>query len=379
LRLNQTLKILFSKTLVKVFVVLVVLTLIASAVVLYFEKNAPTHEYGNFWDSVWWALVTVFTVGYGDIKPVTVGGRIVAIVVMLAGISLVSVITATISSIFVARRIREDQGLESTEFENHIIICGWNNRAETLIETIFTIADSKKTRVTLVNELRSEVINTLLDKLRQYKVSYIRGDYTRQAALERANIQRAAAIILLPNTAQVEPQVADEKTLLAALNIKSSYPKRKVLAFILNPENEVHLKRAKADEVFVSDQYSDFMIAGSVIAPGLSNVISDLLNPKGKNFIGLQAIPGKYIGKQYSELFDYFKGQSLLLMGVVAEVESVGISDFLSADSSHLDAFIERKLKEAGKTLGEENRVYVNLKPGDQYIIQANEKAVVLK
>jgi len=61
------------------------------------------------------------------------------------------------------------------------------------------------------------------------------------------------------------------------------------------------------------------------------------------------------------------------------EVESIGVSDFLSSDTSHLDAFIERKLKEAGKTLGEENKVIVNLNPAKDYIIQENEKAIVLK
>jgi voltage-gated potassium channel len=55
----------------------------------------------SVWDGIWWAVVTVTTVGYGDLTPHSVGGRIVAMVVMLFGIGFLSVLTATIASRFV--------------------------------------------------------------------------------------------------------------------------------------------------------------------------------------------------------------------------------------------------------------------------------------
>lgn len=55
----------------------------------------------SVWDGIWWAVVTVTTVGYGDVYPRSVGGRIVAMIVMLFGIGFLSVLTATIASRFV--------------------------------------------------------------------------------------------------------------------------------------------------------------------------------------------------------------------------------------------------------------------------------------
>jgi len=60
-------------------------------------------EYANVWVGMWWALQTVTTVGYGDVTPKEPSGRIVAAVVMLEGIAFLAIVTASITSTFVAR------------------------------------------------------------------------------------------------------------------------------------------------------------------------------------------------------------------------------------------------------------------------------------
>lgn len=57
---------------------------------------------GGFWTGLWWAIVTATTVGYGDITPETVPGRIVAILLMIAGIGLVATLAASLASYFVS-------------------------------------------------------------------------------------------------------------------------------------------------------------------------------------------------------------------------------------------------------------------------------------
>jgi voltage-gated potassium channel len=65
------------------------------------------HEYSNIWVGMWWALQTVTTVGYGDVTPKEPSGRVVAAFVMLEGIAFLAIITAAITSTFVARAERE--------------------------------------------------------------------------------------------------------------------------------------------------------------------------------------------------------------------------------------------------------------------------------
>jgi len=69
--------------------------------VLLFEENAKNSNIHNYPDALWWAIVTVTTVGYGDRYPVTGGGRTVAVILMLVGIGLIGVLTATVASVFI--------------------------------------------------------------------------------------------------------------------------------------------------------------------------------------------------------------------------------------------------------------------------------------
>jgi voltage-gated potassium channel len=75
--------------------------LLGAWLVLLFDENAKGSNIHSYPDALWWAIVTVTTVGYGDRFPVTDGGRAVAVVLMLVGIGLIGILTATVASVFI--------------------------------------------------------------------------------------------------------------------------------------------------------------------------------------------------------------------------------------------------------------------------------------
>ena len=76
--------------------------------VLEFERGNPDANIDSYPDALWWAATTITTVGYGDRFPMSPAGRGVAVVLMVAGIAMFGVITASIAAYFVEQKADED-------------------------------------------------------------------------------------------------------------------------------------------------------------------------------------------------------------------------------------------------------------------------------
>ncbi|MEE2876801.1 MAG: ion channel [Candidatus Neomarinimicrobiota bacterium] len=327
----------------------------------------------------WWAIVTMTTVGYGDYSPITPEGRLLAIVVMFAGISLTALLTATVSSIFVAKKIREDKGLESLNVSEHILLCGWNGLVDSLIDSLQSMNKSGRLNIVLINDQNEDSIAAIRNKYSKMRFRFVKGDFTRETILERANLAKAKTAIIVPSDGVVAGGHPDEKTIFATLTIKTMAPSVKVVAYITERDNLTHIRRANADEVIVSDEFGAYMVASHVADPGVPQTMELLMDAHRPGTLRRVSIPEEFAGETYDKLFDHFRSKKWVLISVFSEDEQIGIGEILSSDSSALDAFIERKLKEAGHSLGEENKTAVVINPKDDYIIKENEKAIVIQ
>lgn len=90
------------------FVCTVILIFITSAGIYYFENEAQPETFKSIFHSAWWSIVTLTTVGYGDIYPITLGGRIFTFFVLMIGVGLVTVPAGLVASaLSKAREIEE--------------------------------------------------------------------------------------------------------------------------------------------------------------------------------------------------------------------------------------------------------------------------------
>lgn len=92
---------------------MIAMIMLAASLCMYgFEHDVQPDVFENAFSGIWWAMSTVLTVGYGDIYPVTVGGKLVAIVIALLGVCVVAIPTGVISAGFVEyyARVRDDAG-----------------------------------------------------------------------------------------------------------------------------------------------------------------------------------------------------------------------------------------------------------------------------
>ncbi len=366
-----------SSAIIPILTALTTVVLLGSVFVYLAEHNRD--NINTFWDAVWYSVVTMTTVGYGDIVPRTVLGRIAGMFVMLSGISVVSLLTATISSIFVEQRIMENQGLRQIKLKGHTIICGWNQRLDGLLQTLDAEAREKREGVVLINEMPPERMEETLSGYSNLNLKYVYGDYTKEPTLSRANLKDARAVILIPDMSMTTVP-RDDKTLPAALAVKATRRDIKVYAHIIDKENLSHLRRAGVDDVIISDEHVGYLLASEIVSPGISQAVAALLNSQNGARLQRVAIPAELVGKQFSEVQDFFKSRKdSIAIGLVIEEDAMKLSDVLSSDYSAIDSFIERKFKAAGIDMLEKGGLRLNLNPPSDHVIKQKEDAIVIR
>ena len=361
----------------KIFGAIIVIALLGATFELIFEFNV-NEDFNSLGDAVWWVLVTMTTVGYGDRVPITPGGRVIGITVMFLGVALVSIFTATVSSIFVARQIKEGRGLEQIKLKNHLIICGWNFNGEQILSSLLKHS-KKKSQIVLINQLGEDAISDVLNHFSALKLKFVHGDFTKEAVLNRANIASAETAIVLPDFSVSLGEKSDERTILATLSIKSINPKIKVYAHLLNRENLSHIRKAKADDVLMSDAYTGYIMAAHILAPGIPQTIEQLFSEDSKHNLIRENVAQSYVGKTFDELrANYLKENKSIPLGIGHETEGMHIIDILSEDYSYLDEFIKRKFEQAGRGLTNEPGMKIKLNPAADTILQDKDFIILL-
>lgn len=380
LALSQAAKILKKNQLAQVTLAIVVTINVAALFMFLFERHANSHQFENLGDALWWSIVTIATVGYGDKVPVTAAGRLVGSITIISGLILISLFTATISSVFVARKIKESQGLQDIDFTNHILVCGWNSHVEEILRIFNRYSTSSETmKIVLANEAQPELMEVVGEAYPNLDIKFVRGDFSREPVLHRANIKAAQSAIIVPDATSQSGHLSDDKTLLALLTMKSLNPALKVFTHIVNKENYQHVKRANADEVIVSDQYVGFFLANQILYPGAPQVAMELLDYEHGNDIHRVPIPEEFVGKKFEDVFVHFKKtKNWTLIGIVTEEETVSLGDILSHDMSAIDTFIERKFKEAGINVAERIGMRIEVNPPFDYQIEKKDLGVII-
>jgi voltage-gated potassium channel len=356
--------------------------LIAAFFVWLVERGSGHGMFRSFFDGIWWALVTIATVGYGDTVPVTLWGRIFAMVLIIVGIIVTALISGTVASIFVERRIREGKGLQELKLKNHLLVCGWNPNSEAILRDLESSPETKNQSVVLVNLIEAEGFDSLKAHFPELDIRFVRGDFTQETVLKRASAKTARVCIFVPDdSGGNSTSNADERTILGCLAVRSLNPDIEVSAEILRPESEQHLRRAKVENVVVNGEFSGFLLSASSVSRAIPRAARRLLSAGGGPRLRELVMPPALIGKTFAEAAAWFiaNGKGILI-GVYSEERGVSLDDLLSDDTSAIDAFIKRKFQEAEIDLAAAASAGTNIRlaPPADYLIRENDAAFIV-
>jgi voltage-gated potassium channel len=147
--------------LLTLFIFMAFITFTAATALYFFETDRPGHQINGFFDSVYWALVTMSTVGYGDITPQTTEGRLVALVLIVAGLGVISFFTSIVVSAFGEKidEIRAYRIFSEVERKRvDTLVCGFGRVGQVVSERLardrcaFVVVDPLETNVRLAKQ-----------------------------------------------------------------------------------------------------------------------------------------------------------------------------------------------------------------------------------
>jgi voltage-gated potassium channel len=196
-----------------------------------FALTEPTVH--DAWESLYFTVVTMFTVGYGDIVPTTPISRLVAIVVVIGGVTAAITFLQSLFDLFLSADLRRDLGLPQrrTKMKDHIVICGYGNVGR----QVYQMLKAKNEKFVII-ELDQAKVADLVDK----GLPVIQGDVLDEDVLQRANVEHAKAIIATTR---------DSTNIIVAINAKMLNPSIYVVSEVEDVRNIPALKKAGADEI----------------------------------------------------------------------------------------------------------------------------------
>ena len=366
-----------SEDIPRLFLYFTALLLVADFWVVYFERGRnPAFE--NYGDGLWWALVTVTTIGYGDTYPITTAGRMVGGVVILIGIGLVGLFMGKISAVLVERRIREGRGLtDAKHLSDHYVILGHKADMGGFIAGILRVNPNlPRERLVVVSQADETVIEEL--RLSFPGVLFLRGDIVDPMAIQRAHVAKAARVLVLADESLTRSdQEKDARTVMAVMTLKSMAPDVYTCAEVIDSKYDDHLRLAKCDEVILSREYSRFLLVSATVSEGISKVLHEMLDLSDLKGLQTTEIPAEFVGSTFAELRGHMQSKGRLLLGVLEntgraiEIKRQALRDAQKTAFVHT---LVDNLKRV-KTMVP-NRPVLN--PEDGYVVREGSLAIVL-
>lgn len=276
----------------------------ASATGIYLAEAAdPRSEINTFFDAVYWAVITLSTVGYGDITPQTIEGRFITLILIVSGLAVLSFSTSIIVSAFSERLLlmRERRiHLEVEKLRGMVLICGYGRVGEAVAERLrhdhqaLVVLDHRESRANLA-ERRGFLA--------------LCADASSNQVLEEVGIhQRAHTVVCITDS--------DVTNVFITLTVRQLNPNVRIIARASYTDSIDKLYRAGADVVVTANEMVGLLAAELVNHPQVGMLLLRVLSQRHLNIEALRIEANSPLsGQTVADLRQW--NPALILFGVV--------------------------------------------------------------
>ncbi len=296
----------------KLFAAGVVLYIILIYIITVFECADPNANIKSFTDALWYSVVTLTTVGYGDYFPVTLGGKILGLFIILGSLGILGYLIGEVTYRINTYMEKKKQGFFGTKFEDHYVIIGWSEFARQVANQVYNAGHKIALVTNSKNDL--ELFKDLYDDENTFALF---ADYKNLPAYEKVNILKSKAVFV--NFKE------DTETLVFVLNIKREYPGLNIIINCTNPDLKDTLENTGVSHVVARHEVASRMVASYLFEPHVAEYTSDLISTSVveqdqdiQQFKITESNP--YNGKSYLDSFYGMKKElNAILIGLVID------------------------------------------------------------
>jgi voltage-gated potassium channel len=220
-------------------------------------------------DIFYFTMVTITTVGYGDIVPVTDRARLIdAFFVTPVRIFVWLIFLGTAYQLIVQQLIEEWRMLRlQRELKDHVILCGYGHSGSIAASELL-LRGWEPDQIVVIDPDREEVARAA-----DRGFTGMHGDATREEILRMAGVQRALSVIVSVGR--------DDTTVLIVLTVRALSDRVRIIASVAEPENLKIVRSGGADEIVSPARFGGFLMADAVGTEGTIDLVSDLLSFRG--------------------------------------------------------------------------------------------------
>jgi voltage-gated potassium channel len=244
----------------------------------------------SFTDVLYFTMITVTTVGYGDIVPVTDGARMFDTFVVTPIRLFVWLLFLGTAYDFLFKRSwqRWRMAVIQRRLTGHVVIAGYGSSgAEALRELLRRNTDPA--RIVVIDRDRAA-----LDHAEQCGVAVLDGDATRDATLQAARIEHAATLMVAAGR--------DDTTILIVLTARRLSERVRISAVIRSDDNEALARQAGADVVINPASFAGLLLAGSIDGPHVADYLTDLAAARGRVALRERDATAADVGRSLGDL-----------------------------------------------------------------------------
>uniref|UniRef100_A0A3B3S7E5 BK channel n=1 Tax=Paramormyrops kingsleyae TaxID=1676925 RepID=A0A3B3S7E5_9TELE len=249
-------------------------------------ENFQNSQVLNYWECVYLLMVTMSTVGYGDVYAKTALGRLFMVFFILGGLAMFASYVPEIIEL-IGNRKKYGGSYSAVSGRKHIVVCGHitlESVSNFLKDFLHKDRDDVNVEIVFLHNIDPNLELEALFKRHFTQVEFFQGSVLSPIDLARVKIESADACLIIANKYSADPDQEDASNIMRVISIKNYHPKIRIITQMLQYHNKAHLLNIpswnwkEGDDAICLAELKLGFIAQSCLAQGLSTMLANLFS-----------------------------------------------------------------------------------------------------